>query len=84
MKIAKVRSVATPVASLVATPVTTKVGDTFRTATRPVVTIIFAATIAQVVTQGIDAPEWFLAMAGVVIIEWWGERTVKRIKEVKR
>ena len=56
------------------------IGDIFRVATRPIVTIIFAATIAQVVTQGIDAPQWFLAMAGVVIIEWWGERTIRHIK----
>jgi len=59
------------------------IADTFRAATRPVVTIIFAAVIAQVVTQGIDAPEWFLGMAGVVILEWWGERTVRHIKEKK-
>ena len=46
---------------------------------RPIVTVIFAAVIAQVVTQGIDAPEWFLGMSGVVILEWWGERAVTRI-----
>ena len=54
------------------------IGDIFRKATRPIVTIIFAATIAQVVTQRIDAPDWFIAMAGVVILEWWGERAVTR------
>ena len=57
------------------------IGDTFRAVTRPIVTIIFAAVIAQVVVERIDAPEWFLAMAGVVILEWWGERTVRHIKE---
>jgi len=57
--------------------------DTFRAATRPVVTVIFAATIAQVVVQGINAPEWFLIMANIVIIEWWGERAVKHIKDKK-
>ena len=57
--------------------------EILRAVTRPAVTIIFAAVIAQVVTQGIDAPEWFIAMAGVVIIEWWGERAVKHIKEKK-
>jgi len=56
------------------------IGDTFRAVTRPIVTIIFAAVIAQVVVERIDAPEWFLAMAGVVILEWWGERTIKRIR----
>ena len=59
------------------------VTEFFRAATRPVVTVIFAAVIAQVVTQGIDAPDWFLAMAGVVILEWWSERTVRHIKEKK-
>ena len=56
------------------------IGDFFRKATRPAVTVIFAATIAQVVTQGIDAPDWFLIMANIVIIEWWSERAIKRIK----
>ena len=60
-----------------------QLSEVFRAATRPVVTVIFAATIAQVVVQRIDAPEWFLAMAGVVILEWWGERAVRHIKEKK-
>jgi len=56
------------------------IGDIFRKATRPVVTIIFAAVIAQIVTQGIAAPEWFLIMANVVVIEWWTERIVSHAK----
>jgi len=60
------------------------IAEIFRAVTRPVVTIIFAAVIAQVVVERIDAPEWFLAMAGVVILEWWGERTIKHIKEKKQ
>jgi len=59
------------------------VGEVFRKATRPVVTVIFAAVIAQVVVQGIAAPDWFLIMANIVIIEWWGERAVRHIKEKK-
>jgi len=59
------------------------IGEIFRAVTRPIVTIIFAATIAQVVVERIDAPDWFIGMAGVVILEWWGERAVKRIKEKK-
>ena len=35
----------------------------FRSITRPAVTIIFAAVIAQVVVEGIDAPQWFLSLA---------------------
>ena len=57
------------------------IGDIFRKAARPVVTIIFAATIAQVVTQGIDPPDWFITLAIPVILWWFGERTVTRAKE---
>jgi len=57
------------------------IGDIFRKATRPVVTIIFAATIAQVVVEKIDVPEWFLGLAIPCILWWFGERTVSHIKE---
>ena len=57
------------------------IAEIFRAVTRPIVTIIFAAVIAQVVVERIDAPQWFLAMAGVVVLEWWGERTIRRIRE---
>lgn len=57
------------------------IGDSFRAATRPVVTIIFAAVIAQVVTEGIDAPDWFIGLAITVILWWFGDRTVRHIKE---
>ena len=56
------------------------IAEIFRKATRPIVTVIFAATIAQVVTQGIDAPQWFLSLAIPVILWWFGERTVSHIK----
>jgi len=57
------------------------IADTFRATTRPVVTVIFAATIAQVVVEGIDAPDWFIGLAVPVILWWFGERTVTRAKE---
>lgn len=57
-----------------------EVGDIFRKATRPVVTIIFAAVLAQVVVEGIDAPQWFLGLAIPCILWWFGERTVSHIK----
>jgi hypothetical protein len=53
----------------------------FRAATRPVVTVIFAAVIAQVVIEGIDPPQWFLALAIGCITWWFGDRTVQHIKE---
>jgi len=59
------------------------IADTFRAAGRPAVTVIFAATIAQVVTQGIDPPDWFISLAIPVILWWFGERTVTHIKEKK-
>ena len=57
--------------------------DTFRAATRPIVTIIFAAVLAQVVVEGIAAPDWFLGLAIPVILWWFGERTVQHIKDKK-
>jgi len=55
----------------------------FRAATRPAVTVIFAAVIAHVVTQGITPPEWFLALAIPCITWWFAERTVTHVKERK-
>ena len=55
----------------------------FRAITRPAVTVIFAAVIAQVVIEGIDAPQWFLALASACILWWFGDRTVQHIKEKK-
>ena len=52
----------------------------FRDATRPAVTIIFAAVIAQVVVEGIAAPQWFLALSSGCILWWFGDRTVQHIK----
>jgi hypothetical protein len=56
----------------------------FRAATRPAVTIIFAAVIAQVVIEGITAPQWFLALASACILWWFGDRAVQHIKEQKK
>ena len=55
----------------------------FRAATRPIVTIIFAAVIAQVITEGIDIPweQWTL-LAGV-ILWWFGDRTREHINKKK-
>ena len=55
----------------------------FRAITRPVVTILFAAVIAQVVIDRIDAPQWFLALASGCILWWFGDRTVQHIREKK-
>jgi hypothetical protein len=59
------------------------IGEIFRKATRPVATVIFAAAIAQVVVERIDAPEWFIGLALTVILWWFGDRTVSHIKEKK-
>jgi threonine/homoserine/homoserine lactone efflux protein len=56
----------------------------FRAITRPAVTVIFAAVIAQVVVEGIDAPQWFLGLASACILWWFGDRTVQHIKEKKQ
>ena len=57
--------------------------DFFRSVTRPAVTIIFAAVIAQVVVDGIDAPQWFLGLAGACILWWFGDRTVQHTRDKK-
>jgi hypothetical protein len=57
--------------------------DIFRGVTRPIVTVIFAAVIAQVVVEKIAAPEWFLGLAIPCILWWFGERMVTHIKENK-
>ena len=54
--------------------------DFFRAATRPAVTIIFAAVIAQVVVDRIDAPQWFIGLALSVIGFWFIDRGVHRWK----
>ena len=56
----------------------------FRAVTRPAVTVIFAAVIAQVVVEGIDAPQWFLSLASACILWWFGDRTIQHIKEKKK
>lgn len=57
--------------------------ELFRGAARPIVTIIFAAVIAQVVVERIDAPQWFIGLAGTVILWWFGDRTVRRMRKSK-
>ena len=52
------------------------IADTVRGAVRPIVTVIFAAVIAQVVVEGIDPPPWFLSLAIPCIVWWFGERTL--------
>jgi hypothetical protein len=55
----------------------------FRAITRPAVTVIFAAVIAQAVLEGIATPQWFLGLASACILWWFGDRTVQHIKEKK-
>jgi hypothetical protein len=55
----------------------------FRAITRPAVTVIFAAVIAQAVLEGIAVPQWFLGLASACILWWFGDRTVQHVKENK-
>ena len=59
------------------------IADFFRAATRPAVTVIFAATIAQVVVEQIPTPQWFVALSVSIVAFWFGERTITHIKEKK-
>jgi len=51
-----------------------------RAIARPAISIIFAAVIAQIVIEGITAPEWFLALAIPTIVWWFGERAITHVK----
>lgn len=55
-------------------------GGLARTVTRPIISIIFTAVIAQSVTQGTPLPDWFIALASTAILSWFGERTVNRLR----
>ena len=57
--------------------------EMFRAIARPAVTIIFAAVIANAVIDGIEIPQWFLALAIPTITWWFAERTVTHIAERK-
>ena len=58
--------------------------DLLRAVARPAVTIIFAAVIAQAVLEGIDIPQWFLALAIPIISWWFAERTITHVSERKK
>jgi uncharacterized membrane protein YdbT with pleckstrin-like domain len=57
--------------------------EMFRAVTRPAVTIIFAAVIAQAIIDRIQVPQWFLGLASACILWWFGDRTVQHIKQNK-
>ena len=56
--------------------------DIVRAITRPIVTAIFAAVIAQVVVEGITVPDWFIYGLAMPCILWWfGERMITHAQE---
>jgi len=63
---------------------TNPVVQILRAAARPAISIIFAATIAQVVVEQIDPPTWFLSLAIPCIVWWFGERAVTHVQERKQ
>lgn len=58
--------------------------EIIRAVARPAISIIFAAVIAQVVIEKIDAPDKFWALAGACILWWFGDRMVQHIKDSKK
>ena len=62
---------------------TNPITEIIRSLARPAISVIFAAVIAQVVVERIDAPDKFWVLAGAVILWWFGDRTVQRIKGEK-
>lgn len=59
------------------------IAEIFRASARPAVTVIFAAGIVHLATQGITPPAWFLSLAIPCIVWWFGERAVIHTKEKK-
>ncbi|MBA7466133.1 hypothetical protein ES707_01308 [subsurface metagenome] len=55
--------------------------EIIRAIARPAISVIFAAVIAQVVVEGLSVPQWFLGLAGTCILWYFGDRTVKHIKD---
>lgn len=54
-----------------------------RALTRPIITVIFAAVIAQVVVEKITPPDWFLTLAIGTIGWWFVDRSVQHLKSSK-
>jgi hypothetical protein len=55
--------------------------EIIRAIARPAISVIFAAVIAEMVIEGITAPEWFLALAIPCITWWFAERAISHAKE---
>lgn len=51
-----------------------------RAVARPIVTIIFAAVIAQVIIERIPIPEYQWAVLVGVVLWWFGDRTAQHVK----
>jgi len=52
-----------------------------RAVTRPIITIVMVAVVAQIVIEGITPPDWFTyGLAMPVILSWFGERAIRRWK----
>lgn len=51
-------------------------GDFLRSMVRPFLVLASFVSLIAIVFQGIDAPAWFLALAGGMIAEWPVERAV--------
>jgi len=66
------------------TPARSNLARVARAVTRPIIAIIFAGVIAQLVVERIAAPDWFIYGLAMPCILWWfGERTITHIAERK-
>ena len=57
-----------------------KVIEFMRAVARPVISIIFALTLAWAVLNQVLLPDWFLAVAIPTITWWFAERAIKHAK----
>ena len=53
-------------------------GDFLRSMVRPFLVMASFVSLMMIVFEGIDAPAWFLALAGGIVGEWPAERAIKR------
>lgn len=56
-------------------------GDFLRSMVRPFLVMASFVSLIMIVFEGIDAPAWFLALAGGIIAEWPIERAVVRARK---
>jgi hypothetical protein len=48
---------------------------------RPIVTLLFTVSLIVIVTEGIQAPEWFIGLGSGCVVWWFSDRTINKVKK---